>query len=72
VNADVNRLLNSPEIADALTGRACSHGRLTAALEQLTKSDLERWTIVAHREDPAGLIGRIGRRRVEHAQRVVK
>jgi len=47
VNADVNRLLKSPEIADTLAKQGLqATGGTPATLEQMTKSDLERWTAV--------------------------
>lgn len=47
VNADVNRVLKLPEIADTLARQGLQPtGGTPAALADLTKSDLERWTAV--------------------------
>jgi len=47
INADVNRLLRLPEVADALAKQGLQPtGGPPAALEQLTKADLERWAVV--------------------------
>jgi len=47
VNADINRVLKLPEIADTLAKQGLQPtGGTPAALADLTKSDLERWTAV--------------------------
>ena len=47
VNADVNRLLKQPDIADTLAKQGLqATGGTPAALAELTKSDLERWSAV--------------------------
>jgi tripartite-type tricarboxylate transporter receptor subunit TctC len=47
VNADVNRLLKQPDIADTLARQGLqATGGTPAALSELTRSDLERWTAV--------------------------
>jgi len=47
VNADVNRVLKLPDIADTLAKQGLQPtGGTPAALAELTKSDLERWTAV--------------------------
>ena len=47
VNADVNRLLKQPDIADALAKQGLqATGGTPAQLADLTKSDLDRWTAV--------------------------
>jgi len=47
VNADVNRVLKLPDIADTLAKQGLqATGGTPAALAELTKSDLERWTAV--------------------------
>ncbi len=47
VNADVNRLLKQPDVADTLAKQGLQPtGGTPAALADLTKSDLERWTAV--------------------------
>ena len=47
VNADVNRLLKQPDIVDTLAKQGLqATGGTPAALAELTKSDLERWTAV--------------------------
>jgi tripartite-type tricarboxylate transporter receptor subunit TctC len=47
LNAEVNRVLKVPEVADALAKQGLQPtGGTPAALDQLTKSDLERWTVV--------------------------
>ena len=47
VNADINRVLKLPDIADTLAKQGLQPtGGTPAALAELTKSDLERWTAV--------------------------
>ena len=47
LNADVNRVLKLPDIADALAKQGLQPtGGTPAALAELTKSDLERWAAV--------------------------
>jgi tripartite-type tricarboxylate transporter receptor subunit TctC len=47
LNADVNRLLKQPDVADTLAKQGLqATGGTPAALADLTKSDLERWTAV--------------------------
>jgi len=47
INADVNRLLRLPDVADTLAKQGLQPtGGPPAALEQLTKADLERWAVV--------------------------
>jgi tripartite-type tricarboxylate transporter receptor subunit TctC len=47
VNADVNRLLKQPDIVDTLAKQGLqATGGTPAALAELTKKDLERWTAV--------------------------
>ena len=47
VNADVNRLLKQPDVADTLAKQGLqATGGTPAALAELTKSDLERWGAV--------------------------
>jgi tripartite-type tricarboxylate transporter receptor subunit TctC len=47
VNADVNRLLKQPDVADTLAKQGLqATGGTPAALAELTRSDLERWTEV--------------------------
>jgi len=47
VNADVNRLLKLPDVVDTLAKQGLQPtGGPPAALEQLTRSDLERWSVV--------------------------
>ena len=47
LNADVNRLLKQPDVADTLAKQGLqATGGTPAALAELTKSDLERWSAV--------------------------
>ena len=47
LNADVNRLLKQPDLADTLAKQGLqATGGTPAALAELTKSDLERWAAV--------------------------
>ena len=47
LNADVNRVLKMPEVVDTLAKQGLqATGGSAAALDQLTKSDLERWATV--------------------------
>ena len=57
LNADVNRVLKLPDVVDTLAKQGLqATGGTPAALAELTKSDLERWTRGRARgEDPARL-----------------